>query len=101
MLICVLESTCMQICRYLHALIHYYFTITSDIVTDSRSGGAAWVVKLKAMPPGGPYVVRATVGSETIELKDVLFGDVWLCGGQSNMQFGVSQVGAHLSYNIF
>ena len=69
---------------------------TSDIVTDSQGDGAVWAVKLKAMPPGGPYVVRTTFGSETIELKDVLFGDVWLCGGQSNMQFGVSQVRAHL-----
>ena len=69
---------------------------TSNIITGSQSDGAVWAVKLKAMPPGGPYVVRATVGSETIELKDVLFGDVWLCGGQSNMQFGVSQVRTNL-----
>ena len=72
---------------------------TSDIVTDSQGGEAVWAVKLKAMPPGGPYVVRASVGSETIELKDVLFGDVWLCGGQSNMLFGVSQVGTHLIHS--
>ena len=55
-------------------------------------GGAMWGMKLKATPPGGPYVVRATVAGQSIEMKDVLFGDIWLCGGQSNMQFGVGQV---------
>ncbi len=29
---------------------------------------------------------------DKITLNDVLFGDVWFCGGQSNMQFAVSQV---------
>ena len=49
-------------------------------------------MKLKAMPPGGPYVVRATVGREAIEINDVLFGDVWLCGGQSNMKYPLRMV---------
>ena len=30
--------------------------------------------------------------TETIALEDVLFGDVWVCSGQSNMAFTVSQV---------
>ena len=50
------------------------------------------MVKLTATPPGGPYVVKATVETQSIEMKDVLFGDVWLCGGQSNMQFGLEYV---------
>jgi sialate O-acetylesterase len=29
---------------------------------------------------------------ETITLEDVLFGDVWICSGQSNMHFAVSQM---------
>ena len=49
-------------------------------------------MKLTATPPGGPYVVKATVETQSIEMKDVLFGDVWLCGGQSNMQFGLQYV---------
>jgi len=65
---------------------------TNDICADIQMGGAMWGMKLKATPPGGPYVVRATVAGQSIEMKDVLFGDIWLCGGQSNMQFGVGQV---------
>ena len=31
-------------------------------------------------------------GKNTIILKDVLVGEVWVCSGQSNMQFGVERV---------
>ncbi|KAI0221391.1 Sialate O-acetylesterase [Lamellibrachia satsuma] len=62
------------------------------IKSDPQSSGGVWAVKLKATPPGGPYVIRVKVKSQIIEMKDVLFGDVWLCGGQSNMQFGVSAI---------
>ena len=51
-----------------------------------------WTVKLQPMPPGGPYVVRATVGREAIQINDVMFGDVWLCGGQSNMKYPLRMV---------
>jgi sialate O-acetylesterase len=48
--------------------------------------------ELKIMPPaiGGPYTVRVTA-SQTLELHDVLVGDVWLCGGQSNMELPLSR----------
>ena len=35
-------------------------------------------------PAGGPYTIKIT-GHETVEMHNVLVGDVWLCGGQSNM----------------
>jgi sialate O-acetylesterase len=41
-------------------------------------------VKIQPPAPGGPYTVKIT-GHQTVELHDVLVGDVWLCGGQSNM----------------
>ena len=43
-----------------------------------------WQVKIAPPAVGGPYTVRIT-GHETVELHNVLVGDVWLCGGQSNM----------------
>ena len=45
-----------------------------------------WQVKIQPPPAGGPYSITIS-GSRTVELKNVLVGDVWLCGGQSNMQF--------------
>jgi len=45
-----------------------------------------WRVQLAALPAGGPHRLRVS-GDQTIELSDVLIGDVWLLGGQSNMEF--------------
>lgn len=45
-----------------------------------------WQVKIQPPAPGGPYTVRIS-GHQTVELHNVLVGDVWLCGGQSNMEF--------------
>ena len=41
---------------------------------------------LKGLPAGGPYEITLTVGKESITVADVLVGDVWVSGGQSNMQ---------------
>jgi sialate O-acetylesterase len=43
-----------------------------------------WEVKIQPPAPGGPYVVKIS-GHENVVLHNVLVGDVWLCGGQSNM----------------
>jgi sialate O-acetylesterase len=44
-----------------------------------------WQVKIQPPAVGGPYTVKIG-GHQTLELRNVLVGDVWLCGGQSNMQ---------------
>ena len=44
-----------------------------------------WQVKMQPPTVGGPYTVKIS-GHQTVELHNVLIGDVWLCGGQSNMQ---------------
>jgi len=43
-----------------------------------------WQVKIEPPASGGPYTVRIS-GHQVVELHNVLVGDVWLCGGQSNM----------------
>ena len=51
-----------------------------------------WKITLPPQPAGGPYQI-VLIGKNTITLDNVLFGDVWLCGGQSNMQFKMSEIG--------
>ena len=40
---------------------------------------------------GGPDTVKIAGRQQTLELNEVLVGDVWICAGQSNMQFGLRQ----------
>src|SRR5688500_1993440 len=47
-----------------------------------------WRLKLPPTPAGGPF----TITINNISLKEVLFGDVWFCSGQSNM---VHQMNIH------
>jgi sialate O-acetylesterase len=43
------------------------------------------------MKPGGPYVMKVTDGVESVILKNVLIGEVWIASGQSNMEFTLSR----------
>ncbi|WP_293888081.1 MULTISPECIES: GDSL-type esterase/lipase family protein [unclassified Sphingobacterium] len=46
-----------------------------------------WEIKLPRMEAGGPYEIKVSSGGKNIELKNILFGDVYLASGQSNMAF--------------
>jgi len=60
-----------------------------EIAGKAASGVAGadrrWEVKFQPPQTGGPYTL-AIKGHQSVELHNVLVGDVWLCGGQSNMQ---------------
>ena len=59
-------------------------------VTANKKG--KFRAEFSALPAGGPYNI-VIIGKNTITLQDVMVGDVWICGGQSNMQWNVSQTG--------
>lgn len=50
-----------------------------------------WRVNLDKLSAGGPYQLLIK-GKNTIAFTGVLMGDVWLCSGQSNMEFTVNGV---------
>lgn len=68
-------------------------TITLGDKTESTTTGedGKWQVKLPAMKSGGGPLTLRIVGSNTIELTDILIGEVWVGSGQSNMQWNVKQ----------
>lgn len=50
-----------------------------------------WALVFPKMPQGGPYQLQVRSAQSCISLKDILIGDVWLCSGQSNMEFPLNQ----------
>lgn len=54
----------------------------------TASEGGTWRVDLEPLKVGGPYELQIK-GSNTITFSDVLVGEVWVCSGQSNMQWSV------------
>lgn len=57
----------------------------------TASSDGNWLVLLPATKAGGPYTITVKA-SNTITIKNILFGDVWFCSGQSNM---VHQLNIH------
>jgi sialate O-acetylesterase len=46
-----------------------------------------WKAILKPMTAGGPYTMKISSGKEQLVYSDVMLGEVWICSGQSNMEF--------------
>ena len=70
-----------------------YYTFSSPSSTENQS---IWSITLDAQTEEGPFQINVTqLHNETstnITLEDVLFGDVWVCSGQSNMAMPVSKM---------
>ena len=66
--------------------------VTVKVAGQEKSAAACdegmWRVTLDAIQGGGA-VEMTVAGKNTITVKNILIGEVWLCSGQSNMQFGV------------
>lgn len=58
-------------------------------VTAQAGSDGKWRVTLPAIKAGGPYTLEVSGGGATQRLSDIMVGDVFLCGGQSNMEFQV------------
>src|SRR5690349_17604860 len=54
--------------------------------TATASADGTWLVKLDPIPANATPATMIISGRNTIELKDILVGEVWLVAGQSNMQ---------------
>ncbi|CAJ1432582.1 unnamed protein product, partial [Effrenium voratum] len=70
--------------------------VTATVSNVSQGHGTvdhrgSWTVSAGPVPAGGPYSVRISAeGAPAVILKDVYFGDVFFCSGQSNMEFGTA-----------
>ena len=55
----------------------------------NKSG--SWEIEFLPLEAGGPYEIIFSSDTKVINLNDVLIGDIWLCSGQSNMEFRLKQ----------
>lgn len=69
-------------------------TVTVSLGTQKQSAVAGkdgkWMVRLNPTKAGGPYEMTIS-GENSIVLKDLYIGEVWLCSGQSNMDMTVAR----------
>jgi len=62
---------------------------TQTVKTDEKGN---WQINLKPMKVGGPHTLTVAGNAHhTIVMSDVMIGEVWVCSGQSNMQFSVDR----------
>jgi sialate O-acetylesterase len=60
----------------------------------TKSVDGKWKLFLNSMPAGGPYIVTISE-KETGKIEkfnNIYFGDVYLCSGESNMEWSLTQV---------
>ncbi|MBZ4035566.1 sialate O-acetylesterase [Flavobacterium sp. 17A] len=66
--------------------VEIHFNKQIKKTTADKNG--KWTVNLAAEKAGGPFEL-IVIGKNTITIKNVLVGEVWICSGQSNMEFQV------------
>jgi sialate O-acetylesterase len=64
-------------------------TLGDSSVSAKADDKGKWSVKLPARKVGTPLTLTAK-GTSTVKFDDVLMGEVWLCSGQSNMEWTVN-----------
>lgn len=66
-------------------------SLNGKTAQTAANGAGEWMVKLPEQTAGGPYTLTISGNkSETVALKNILIGEVWLCSGQSNMEYPLS-----------
>ena len=64
--------------------------IANQTTTGVTGADGRWQVTFEPPATPGPHILRV-LGPTVVEFHDILVGDVWLCGGQSNMQLGLQR----------
>jgi len=65
-------------------------TLGDERASATADENGRWMAKLAPLEAGGPFQLTVE-GKNTVTLENVLVGEVWVCSGQSNMQFALRQ----------
>lgn len=64
-------------------------TVGKDSAKTKAGEDGKWKVELSALKKGSTPTTMTVAGANTVTFSDVLVGDVWICSGQSNMEFNL------------
>lgn len=64
-------------------------TVADRSATAAADGDGKWRVEIGPFAVGGPLEITVTGGGQSLRFGDVMVGDVWVCSGQSNMEWVV------------
>lgn len=59
----------------------------TDTVFTTPAKDWTWITSVKTPKSGGPYTITFISDKQKIVIDDILIGEVWMCTGQSNMEF--------------
>jgi sialate O-acetylesterase len=62
-----------------------------DTIILKASEKAKWETTLNTPGSGGPYTIKVLTKGKNITINDVMLGELWLCSGQSNMEWNVEK----------
>ncbi|WP_299781570.1 sialate O-acetylesterase [uncultured Formosa sp.] len=62
---------------------------TKEKISAKTGLDSIWKAEILTGKAGGPYSLKIKSSRNTIQIKDVLLGEVWVCSGQSNMVFSL------------
>ena len=65
--------------------------LDGELLASTTAANGQWQITLAAQAAGGPHELRVS-GNNSLTIRDVYFGDVWLASGQSNMQLPMERV---------
>jgi sialate O-acetylesterase len=63
-----------------------------EVISEAASSAGddgRWMISMPKLPAGGPYTLTVDDGRHTVLYTDVMVGEVWLAGGQSNMELAL------------
>ena len=63
---------------------------SEETLKTRASADGSWQLMLRTPAPGGPHTIVISDG-KSLTLDNILTGDVWICGGQSNMEMKIGE----------
>ena len=87
---CVLQrDAAVQVFGYADAGEKVTVEFNGQKVETTASGAGKWIVSLAPMPAKSEGSTMTVTGKNVVTVENVVVGEVWVCGGQSNMQYPV------------